>query len=129
MITFDGSTRVIQLDGATTVSLRSVYSRWVDWAASGSNLRFLPAFSSVAQPPKVPVYLTLENGWKIKPLAGSYILILNDGFLYTSDNSDPFVASGGVEPRIRFDNPVIAVGYDTGNLLAQIPGLFWNYTE
>ena len=113
MILFNGSTRVISLDAATSVSLRAVYSRWVDWTTTSDNLKFFPAFSTVADPPKVPVYLTLENGWRILPYAGSYILSLTDGFLYTSDASDPFVPVVGVEPRIRFENPVVAVGYST----------------
>ena len=111
-ITFDGASKLILLDGATTVSIRAIYSRWVDWAAS--NLHFLPAFAVIADPPTVPVYATLLNGWKVKPLAGSYTLTLNDGFLYDGAAGDPITSSGGIEPRIRYQNPVIAVGYATG---------------
>lgn len=120
MILFNGSTRVISLDAATSVSLRAVYSRWVDWTTTSDNLKFFPAFSTVADPPKVPVYLTLENGWRILPTAGAYILSLTDGFLYTSDASDPFVPVVGVEPRIRFENPVVAVGYSSGSVSVDV---------
>jgi len=111
-ITFDAPNKLILLDGTTLQSIRSIYSRWVDWVATSDNLKWLPAFTTIADPPNVPVYATLTNGWLVKPLAGSYTLTLNDGFLYTSAGGDPIAASGGVEPRIRYQNPVIAVGYD-----------------
>lgn len=114
-ITFDGANKLIQLDGTTTVSIRAIYSRWVDWVATSDNLKWLPAFQTTADPPTVPVYATLLNGWKVKPLAGSYTLTLDDGFLYDGAAGDPITASGGVEPRIRYQNPVIAVGYSTGS--------------
>jgi hypothetical protein len=116
-VTFDGPNRCIILGAVTTQSLRGIYSRWIDWVASSDYLKFLPAFPGagvIADPPKVPVYLTLSNGWKIRPFAGSYTLRLTDGFLYTDDASDPFCPSGGIEPRIVYENPVIAVGYETG---------------
>lgn len=113
-ITFDGTAKIIQLDGAGTVSIRDVYSRWVDWAAS--HLGFLPAFAVVADPPTVPVYATLLNGWLVRPAAGSYTLTLSDGFLYRSGGGDPIApVASGTEPRIRYENPVIAVGYSTAS--------------
>jgi hypothetical protein len=114
-ITFDGANRIIQLDGAATVSIRGIYSRWVDWAATSDNLKWLPAFSTVGQPPTVPVYVTLLNGWLVRPLAGAYRLTLNDGFLYVDGGGEPITAvSSGTEPRVRYENPVIAVGYESG---------------
>jgi len=116
MISFDGANKIIQLDGAATVSIRGIYSRWVDWAATSDNLKWLPAFSTVGQPPTVPVYVTLLNGWLVRPLAGAYTLTLNDGFLYVDGGGDPLTAvSSGTEPRVRYENPVIAVGYSTSS--------------
>lgn len=116
MVTFDGPNKVIVLDGSLSESIQNLYSRWVDWC--NLNLQYLPAFTVVADPPQVPVYATLINGWKIRPLGGSgsaYILNISEGFLYTSDTSDPFVpVLSGHEPRIRWENPVIAVGYVIG---------------
>jgi hypothetical protein len=115
MITFNGTTKIIQLDSSTTVSIRGIYSRWVEWAAESDNLKFLPAFEVIADPPSVPVYATLMNGWLVRPLAGSYTLTLDDGFLYSSGGGDPITpVLSGVEPRIRYQNPVIAVGYSIG---------------
>jgi hypothetical protein len=115
-ITFDGTTKIIQLDGATTVSIRAIYSRWVDWVAASDNAKYLPAFITTADPPTVPVYATLVNGWLVRPAAGAYTLTLNDGFLYRDGGGDPLTAvSAGTEPRVRYENPVIAVGYSTGS--------------
>ena len=117
-ITFDGSLRKIYLDGATTVSVRGVYSRWVDWAATGDNLKYLPAFRTIGDPPTVPIYAFLANDWCIVPVGGSYTLIVNDGFLDTDSTTlEVFCAAGGsgVEPRIRYDKPGVALGYSTSS--------------
>jgi hypothetical protein len=115
-ITFDGSLRLIYLDGAPSVSIREIYSRWVDWVAQGDNLKWLPAFSTVADPPIIPLYATLLHGWCISPLAGTYTLRLTDGFIYDADGGEPVCEAHGVgqEPRVRYEQPVIAVGYATG---------------
>ena len=115
-ITFDGANKLILLDGAATVSIRGIYSRWVDWVTTSDNLKWRPAFSTVGQPPTVPVYCTLLNGWLVRPLAGAYTLTLNDGFLYVDGGGEPITAvSSGTEPRVRYENPVIAVGYSTAS--------------
>ncbi|HPS76536.1 MAG TPA: hypothetical protein PLS53_00110 [Thermoanaerobaculaceae bacterium] len=114
-ITFDGINRIILLDGAITVSIRTMYSDWVRWVATADNARFAVAFSTVADPPTVPLYATLINGWLVRPIGGAYILTLNQGFLYKDGGGDPFSpVTSGAEPRIRYENPVIAVGYDVG---------------
>lgn len=113
-ISFDGINRIISLDGTLTVSIRFIYSEWVRWVATGDNAKFPIAFTTVADPPTVPLYATLMNGWLVKPLADTYTLTLNDGFLYKDGGGDPLAPSGGVEPRVRYQNPVIAVGYDMG---------------
>lgn len=114
-ITLDGNAREIFLDGAPIVSVRDIYSAWVSWSAS--NLQWLPAFVTIADPPTVPVYATLVNGWKVRPLAGLYTLTLNDGFLYTEDNSDPIgdAHGGSQSPRVVYSQPVLAVGFSTGS--------------
>lgn len=128
-LSFDGPNKLISLDSNPTVSIRSIYSRWIDWVASLENTKYLPAFSVIADPPTVPVYATLINGWKIRPVGGDYILTLNDGFLYTEDDSDPFAdVISGEQPKIRFQNPVVAVGYPIGNnafTLEEIADAVW----
>jgi len=115
MITFDGPSKEILLDGATTVSARQLYSRWVDWASS--NLQYLPAFRTIADPPTVPVYAFLSNDWCIIPLGGDYTLVINDGFLDTDSLIKPVFCpvKSGSEPRIRYDKPAVAIGYSTSS--------------
>jgi hypothetical protein len=117
-IGFLGTSRTIQLDGTPTVSIRFLYSRWIDWVARDDNSKYPLAFQTVADPPAVPLYATLINDWLVQPLGlGSrYILTLNDGFLYNQSGGDPFApVQSGIEPSIRWENPVIAVGYASGS--------------
>lgn len=112
----DGPNKIIELDASPTESVRAIYSAWVDWVAEG-NERFLPAFPAagvIGDPPTVPVYVSLDNGWKLRATPGSYTKSVAGGFIATGDGSDPFAPSGGVEPRIVYRDPVIAVGYATG---------------
>ena len=114
-ITFDGPNKKILLDGTATVSVREIYSRWVDWVAS--NLQYLPAFRTIADPPVVPVYAFLINEWCIVPLGGDYTLVINDGFLDTDSVIMPIFCpvTSGSEPRIRYDKPAVAIGYSTSS--------------
>lgn len=134
-VTFDGPNKIIQLDGSTIVSIPALYSRWVDWVATSDNSKYVEAFTTVADPPKVPVYATLVNGWRVRPTAGDYILTFRDGFLDRESGLDPFApVVSGQEPRIRWENPVIAVGYSTSGGaglspadIAAIQAAVWTY--
>lgn len=119
-ITFNGTDKIIQLDSATTVSIRAIYSAWVDWVATSDNMKFQKAFSTIADPPTVPVYVTLLNGWRLKAFenGSAYTLTLDSGFIYVDGGGDPFTTNGGVEPRVRYENPVIAVGFSSGSGLS-----------
>lgn len=110
----DGISRVITLDASASESVPELYSAFAD--AHNANLEWLPAFETLAQLPLVPVYATLINGWRIRMQSTGvpYIKRFAQGFIQTDDGTDPFVTNGGVEPRIRFDQPVLAVGYNTG---------------
>lgn len=119
MITaIDGILKIIDLDGSSVESIPNIYSDFAD--AHNLNNAWLPAFETLAQLPTVPVYATLINGWKIRCLSTgtAYIKSFQDGFLSTSDSSDPFEPNGGVEPRIRYEQPVLAVGYSSGGVSA-----------
>jgi hypothetical protein len=130
-ISFDGPNRIIELDGTLRESVRDIYSRWIDWAATSDNAKYLPAFSVIADPPKVPVYATLENGWRIRPSgqASPYVLTIYDGFIGTAEANDPFLfVSSGANPRIVYEAPVIAVGYEMGGT-SLTPQDVWEYEE
>ena len=108
----DGSERVIALDSAAVESVPAIYSEFADQHTL--NLHWTPAFETLALLPMVPVYATLINGWRIRMASTGtpYIKNFEEGFLREIGGGDPFTPNGGVEPRVRFKEPVLAVGYD-----------------
>ena len=114
ILAIDGAARIIDLDDSTSESIPEIYSSFTE--QHKQNLDWLPAFQTLAQLPLVPVYLTLINGWKFrqKSTGQAYIKSYKNGFINTDDSSDPFIENGGVEPRVRFEQPVLAVGYNSG---------------
>ena len=117
-ITFDGPGKLVLLDGAATVSVQVIYSRWVDWFATATNSRFLPAFRTVGDPGAqdgyaIPVIAFLLNGWRIRPLAGDYTLTVGGGIIVAPTGVDPFDQAFSAGPRIRYEQPVAAIAYST----------------
>lgn len=112
--TFNGTTKRITLVGVTTLNLIDLHSRWKEWVLSG-NAECLIAFGAVGGDiPAIPLYLFLQNGWKIVPQAADHVLTVSGGILETSDGSDPFVdPSGSYKIRINRQTPGIAIGYST----------------
>lgn len=61
---FNGTNKIITLTtGTTTVSVRDIYSRFVDWYLTDDNSKYLPAFKTVGgddidptQGTKIPIY-------------------------------------------------------------------------
>ena len=118
---FDGSTKVISLTaGTTSMSVRDLYSRWKEWVATGTNARFLPAFSTVGGDPLgggvyVTFYAFLANGWRIRPQEASHTLTVTDGVITTDDGSDPFIATlGAYNVQIKYSQPVKTETVATG---------------
>ncbi len=122
-IQFDGPNKVIILtSGTVTLSVRDLWSRWVDWLLTGDNSKFLPAMSLLGGDDidpiagtKIPVYVSLLNGWRIRPQAADHTLAVTDGILLVLGGGDPFVnPSGSFVVRINFQQPVQAIGFSTG---------------
>lgn len=113
-MTFDGINKLILLDSAA-LGLPDLYSRWKDWAATGSNSRYAVAFKTVGGDiPAIPLYLFLENGWRVKPMSANHTLTVNDGVLEVTGGGDPFVdPAGSYIVRIVRQAPGIAIGYST----------------
>lgn len=120
---FNGISKTITLTtGTTSVSVRDLWSRWVDWFLTGDNSKFLPAFKNVggddidlAQGTKIPIYSFLENGWKIKPQEANHTLTINDGILLVNGGGDPFInTDGAYTVRINYQQPVQAISFSTG---------------
>jgi hypothetical protein len=120
---FDGTNKVITLTaGTTSVSVRDLWSRWVDWFLTGDNSKYLPAFVNVGgddidevEGTKIPIYAFLMNGWRIKPQESNHTLTISDGILLVNGGGDPFNnTTGAYTVRIRYSQPVQAISFSTG---------------
>ena len=118
----NGITKTITLTtGTTSVSVRDLWSRWVDWFLTGDNSKFLPAFQTVggndidiSQGTKIPIYSFLQNGWKIKPQESNHTLTINDGILLVNGGGDPFLnTNGAYTVRINYQQPVQAISFSS----------------
>lgn len=123
MISFDGSTKRISLSaGTTSLSIRDLWSRWVDWLVTDDNSKYPIALESVggndidlSAGTKVPIYAFLANGWRIKPQEANHTLNVTDGILLVAGGGDPFVnTAGSYIVRINYQQPVQAISFSTG---------------
>lgn len=117
-ITFDGPNKLISLSaGTTSLNIINLWSRWVDWLLTGDNGKFLPAFKQVGADPidaiagtSIPVYIFLQNGWRIRPQEASHTLNVSGGILLVDGGGDPFVNTiGSFNIRINYSQPVQAI--------------------
>lgn len=122
-LTFNGVTKVITLSSGTTqLSVRDLWSRWVDWFLTSDNSKYLPAFEQVGgndidptSGTSIPIYAFLVNGWRIKPQEANHTLSVNDGILLVNGGGDPFNnTSGAYTVRINYQQPVQAITVSTG---------------
>lgn len=120
---FDGPSKVITLTpGTTNLSVRDLWSRWVDWFLTDDNSKFLPAFKQVggddidpSQGTKIPIYAFLMNDWKLKPQESNHSLSVVDGILLVNGGGDPFNdTNGAYTVRINYQQPVQAISFNTG---------------
>ena len=139
--TFDGTNKIITLSlGTTIMSVRDVYSRWVDWYISvNGNQKYLPAFLTVGGDTidagagtKIPIYAFLLNGWKIRPQEANHTLQVTDGILLVSGGGDPFVDTlGNYVVRVNYQQPVQAISFSSDGsgvsyTLEQIAEAVWS---
>jgi hypothetical protein len=95
MTIFDGVTKIITFDVSTTeISVRRIWSDWVDWLLTSDNSKYLLAMRNVGGDPlpgskELGLTYFMINGWKIKPFEESQVLTVN-GNLYSEDGSSPY---------------------------------------
>lgn len=104
-IAFDGPNRLILIsEGVTLISVkREIYSVWKRWVQvpGSNNSRWPQAISAVGGDPITTTEFLgatffLENGWRIQPAPGNYILSI-EGNLYTREvNGNPVNPTPGV---------------------------------
>lgn len=121
-LNFDGVNKLISITTDTTLDVKDLWSRWVDWALTSDNSKFLPAMSQtggndidISAGTSIPIYIFLENGWKVKPKEANHTLVVTNGILLTSDSSTPYrQTTGNYNVVIRDQQPVQAIGVATG---------------
>jgi len=122
-LSFNGVTKIITLtSGTTELSIRQLWSRWVDWWLTGDNSKYPIAFEQVGGNSidenigtYIPTYIFIKNDWKLRPQEASHTLTLNDGILVVEGGGDPFVNPLGVYTvRINYSQPVQAITVATG---------------
>ena len=121
-LTFNGATKIITLtSGTTSLDVRDLWSRWVDWFQTSDNSKWPLAFEqiggddiSVSAGTSIPTYLFLQNGWKLKPQEANHTLKVSGGILVDS-SGDPFVnTTGSFVVRVVYEQPVQAITVNTG---------------
>lgn len=122
-ITIDGPGRLFVLSsGTTTLDVKDLYSRWKEWVLAADNSKYLPAFDSIggqdidtAAGTKIPAYLFLLNGWRVRPQAANHTLSVTSGVLLVAGGGDPFVDTVAAHVvRINYQQPVQAIGTSSG---------------
>ena len=122
-LTFDWPSKIITLtSGTTSVWVRDLWSRWVDWFLTSDNSKYLPAFEQVGGNDiditawtSIPIYAFLMNWWKLKPQEANHTLSVSDGILLVNGGGDPFInTTWAYTVRINYSQPVQAITVATG---------------
>lgn len=122
-IEFHGPTKTINLTtGTTNLSVRDLWSRWIDWFITDDNSKYQIAMTQTggedidqSAGTSIPIYIFLQNGWRIKPQEANHTLNVSDGILLVDGGGDPFLST--ISPfnvKINYQQPVQAIGFATG---------------
>jgi hypothetical protein len=122
MLSFDGTTKVVTITTDTELDVKDLWSRWVDWWLTSDNSKYGLAMEQVGgndidtvAGTSIPIYIYLQDGWKIKPKEANHTLAVTNGILLTDDSSDPFVnTTGSYMVRVNYQQPVQALTVSTG---------------
>jgi len=125
-IAFDGATMTATLStGTTSLSVRDLWGRWVDWFLTGDNSKYGLWMATLGGDDidpvagtKIPVYLFLNTGVYIKPQEANHTLDVTDGILLVAGGGDPFInTTGNYVVRIKYQQPVQAISYTIGGTI------------
>jgi hypothetical protein len=112
-VTFDGIYKIIYVnEGETDLNVQSdLYSNWKEWVQVRDNAKYEQAFTAIGGQPisdvqSVGITYFLENGWRIQPWPGNYVLTI-DGNLYTREaGQNPIISVSGVSTSLTRSNLV-----------------------
>jgi len=133
MIIFDPATKRIILD-TTSVTATELYSRSVDWLATGDNAKYGAVFRQVGSDDlgdglSIPPYFFLQGSWRIRPMEANHNLTIT-GNLFAEDGSAPVVSTlGAFQVNVKYTVAVQAQGISTsgttGPTAEQIAEAVW----
>lgn len=119
--TFNWVTKVISLTSITTLDIRDMRSRWIEWVDLPNNSKYALAFRTVWWDDidvsawiSIPIYVFIQNWWKIKPMESNHTLKITNWILVDSAWWDPFVnTTWSFIVRINYQQPVQAITVNT----------------
>lgn len=127
---FDGTSKLITLTVTGAVSVRDIYSDWLNWAqTNGEYLQAMDATGGQVIDPVAgtytAIYVTLLNGWLVQAIGATQ---LTSGVLLVSGGgSSPFLAATG-QVLIEYSQPINAIAFSTsssGPTPAQVASAVW----
>lgn len=133
---FDGVTKKITMDAAaTTLDVVGMYSDYIDWALTATNLKYDFAFEQAGgrvidsgAGTNIPAYTYLTNGWKVAPDEANHTLTVSGGILLVSGGGDPFDDTvGAYTVRINYQQPVQSIAISSGGGGGTTPAAVWSY--
>lgn len=112
-VTFDGPNKLILVNyEETEIDVKQdIYSNWKEWFTIEDNSKYLSALTAIGGDPItastfVGTTYFLENGWRLKPWQGDYVLTVL-GNLYTREiGGNPVVPTSGVSVSFTRSNLV-----------------------
>jgi hypothetical protein len=79
---------------------------------------------------KIPIYIFLLNGWRLRPQEASHTLSVTDGIILVDGGGDPFVNTlSSYIVRINYQQPVQAISFATGGGSGATPQQIWEYAN
>lgn len=130
LVSFDGIERIIYVnEGVTSLDVKDdIYSAWKEWVKYQDNAKYAQAFTAIGGQPITNILFVgttyfLENGWRIQPWPGEYVLTI-DGNIFTREpGENPMVPVSGVSVSLSRSNLVdliVAEPVLSGNLAITI---------
>lgn len=117
-ILFDAATKRIILD-SSTVTATEIYSRWMDWAAEGDNIKWGLVIRQVGSDDlggglAIPPYYFLQGAWRVRPMEADHLLVLA-GNLFVEGGGVPVVNTlGSFNVSVQYTVPVQAQAFSAG---------------
>lgn len=114
--------KTVQLEaGDENLSVRELWSRWLDWYLTDDNSKYGIWMFNVGGDDidtvagtSIPIYLFLESASMILPKEASYTQKISDGILLVAGGGDPFASAvGSYTVRINYQQPVQAITVST----------------